>query len=246
MRALVALLGDDSAPTVRTIDQLFHNDDERGRDILPYLTLRVDRAQLEREAAVVSGYGWPKPDPGEIVLVALDGERKVSTRRIATKSINDAVGAGRGFLKQHAPPSRNAQTLLTDARDEARRSGRRVRIIRGGPRCAPCFRLARWIEDHHAALDRDYVIVEVMDGIDAHVTEALAGHPIQDGDGLPWFAITEPDGAILAISRGPLGNTGFPSSVEDIRHFHQMLDRTARKLTLGEVDRLIGSLSPGR
>jgi Thioredoxin-like len=207
----------------------------------------VDRAQLERETAVVAGYGWPRPGPGEVVLVALDGERKaIATRRIATKSIAAAVAAGSEFLKQYAPPTRNAPALLAEARDEARRSGRRVWVIRGGPRCGPCFRLARWIEDHHAALDRDYVIVKLMDGIDEHVAEAIAGLPIQDGDGIPWFAITEPDGTILAISRGPLGNIGFPTSLEDIRHFRQMLDRTVRKLTPGEVDRLIESLSPGQ
>ena len=64
-----------------------------------------------------------------------------------------------------------------------------------------------------------------MGGIDEHVTEAIAGLPIKDGDGIPWFAITEPDGTVLAISRGPLGNIGFPASVEEIRHFRQMLDR---------------------
>ena len=62
-------------------------------------------------------------------------------------------------------------------------------VIQGGPRCGPCFRLARWIEDHHATLDKDYVIVKLMEGIDEHVTEALAGLPIKDGDGIPWFAI---------------------------------------------------------
>jgi hypothetical protein len=34
--------------------------------------------------------------------------------------------------------------------------------------------------------------------------------------------------------------------VEEIRHFRRMLERTARKVTPAEVDRLIGSLAPGR
>jgi hypothetical protein len=89
-------------------------------------------------------------------------------------------------------------------------------------------------------------MIRHRDGIDEHVAEAIAGLPIQDGDELPWFAIAEPDGTILAISRGPLGNIGLPTSVEDIRHFRGMLDRTVRKLTAGDVDRLIESVSPGR
>jgi hypothetical protein len=83
-------------------------------------------------------------------------------------------------------------------------------------------------------------------GIDEHVTEAIAGLPIKDGDGIPWFAITEPDGAVLAISRGPLGNIGFPMSVEEIRHFRQMLDRTILRITADELDRIIKSLSSGK
>jgi hypothetical protein len=35
-------------------------------------------------------------------------------------------------------------------------------------------------------------------------------------------------------------------SVEDIRHFRQMLDRTIQRITSDEVDRLINSLSPGK
>ncbi len=102
------------------------------------------------------------------------------------------------------------------------------------------------MEDHHATLEKDYVVVKMMEGIDEHVTEALAGLPIKEGDGVPWFAITEPDGAVLAISRGPLGNIGFPDSVEGARHFRQMLDRTVQRITAEEVNRLIGSLSPGQ
>ena len=119
-------------------------------------------------------------------------------------------------------------------------------IVAGGSRCAPCFRLARWIEDHHATLDKDYVFVKLMDGIDEHVTEALAGLPTKEGDGLPWFAITEPDGNVLAVSRGPMGNIGFPSSTEEIRHFRRMLEGTVRKMTSDDVDRLIKSLTAGQ
>jgi hypothetical protein len=247
MRALVALLGDDSGDTSRTIDQLLDYDNERTRAVLSYLTLRVDAEELKREAATMTQYGWPKPAPGEIVLIVLDGDQKtIAAQRIATKNVATEVAAGADFLKKHRLPARNALTVLAEARNDAKRSGRRVWVIQGGPRCGSCFRLARWIEDHHTTIDKDYVVVKLMGGIDEHVTEALAGLPIKDGDGIPWFAITEPDGTVLAISRGPLGNIGFPASMEDIRHFRQMLDRTVQKMTAGEVDRLIKSLSSGQ
>jgi hypothetical protein len=118
------------------------------------------------------------------------------------------------------PPTRNAQLLLADARREAKGSGRRVWIVYGGPRCAPCFSLARWMDDHHTTLEKDFVIVKVMEVIDEHVSEVIAKLPWKPRDGIPWFAITEPDGTVLATSESPLGNIGFPSSVEGIRHYH--------------------------
>jgi RNA polymerase sigma factor (sigma-70 family) len=100
MRTLVALLGDDSGDAARTIDQLFDYDNERTRAVLSYLTLRVDPAQLKRETATVTEYGWPKPAPGEIVLVALDGDQKlIEARRITTNPVATAVDIGVDFLK---------------------------------------------------------------------------------------------------------------------------------------------------
>jgi hypothetical protein len=61
--------------------------------------------------------------------------------------------------------------------------------------------------------------------------------------GVPWFAIAEPDGAVLVTSVGPSGNMGFPTSVEGKRLLKTMLERTARRLTVAERDRLLQSIS---
>src|SRR5262249_52520744 len=154
----------------------------------------------------------------QVVLVALDGDqRTIATKLIDSAQPDAALAVGDGFLKQHVPATRDARAMLTAARDEARKSGRRVSIIEGGPRCGPCFRLGRWIDRQHATLEKDFVIVKVMDGLDKHAAEVVKELPIAEGDGIPWYAITEPDGTILATSRGSLGNIGFPSSVEGLR-----------------------------
>jgi hypothetical protein len=69
----------------------------------------------------------------------------------------------------------------------------------------------------------------------------IAWLPVRDGDGVPWFVITEPDGTILGTSESPLGNIGFPGSVEGIRHFRRMLDRTVQRL---EPDEVVGRRPP--
>jgi hypothetical protein len=206
--------------------------------------LRVTAAQLKTEAATLAGYGWPIPGPGEIVLVALNGDRvTIAARHIAADMLDDAVGVGMAFLKQNMPPARDARALLTAASEEAQKSGRRVWIVVAGPRCGPCFLLARWMDEHHTVLEKDYVIVKVMDGVDEHVAGVIEKLPPHERS-IPWHVIAEPDGTVLATSEGPLGNIGFPGSVEGIRHFRRMLDLTVRRLKSDEVDGLVRSFSP--
>jgi hypothetical protein len=79
LRVLVALPGDDSQDAARAIDQMFDDGDQRTTAALSYLILRVQPAQLTSEAAILPKYSWPKPAPGEIVLVVLDGDQKSSS-----------------------------------------------------------------------------------------------------------------------------------------------------------------------
>src|SRR5262249_50063108 len=147
------------------------------------------------------------------------------------------------LLKEHLPPVRDAAARLAEARAEAQRTGRRLWIVEGGPRCGPCFRLARWMDDQHALLEKDYVILKVMDGLDEHAEDVVKPLERPAGGGIPWYAITEADGKVLATSDGPLGNIGIPSSVEGIGHLRGMLCKTAQHLTAEDLDRLTGSLA---
>ena len=49
--------------------------------------------------------------------------------------------------------------------------------------------------------------------------------------GIPWTAVLDADGKVLATSDGPDGNIGFPSSAEEIDHFMAMLRTSATRLT---------------
>jgi hypothetical protein len=242
MHALVVLMGDDSQGVVTATGRLL--DDAEVPPVLGYLPLRLEADQVEAEAKVLADFGWPRPDPGEIVLVALDGDREtIAACRIEADRVDAAVEIGTGFLERHGPTPHDALAELAEARRSARSTGRRVWVVLGGPRCGPCFRLARWMDDHRATLEEDYVLVKVMGDLDANAAEVIAGLPESEGEGTPWFAITEADGSILATSEGPLGNIGFPSSLEGTGHLRQMLERTARELTSEEVDGLIESLT---
>ena len=62
------------------------------------------------------------------------------------------------------------------------------------------------------------------------------------GGGIPWYAIIDPNGKILATSESREGNIGFPDDREGKDHLRQMLQQTARKLTPAEIDSLIQSI----
>jgi hypothetical protein len=207
------------------------------------MPVTVTAVQLEIEAATLDAHGWSKPAEGEIALIALTGNREtIAVETVSAVDVNAGVAVATAFLARHMPHFGDARAKLVEARQEAKASNRRVWIISSGPRCGPCFRLARWMDEHHALLDKDYVIVKVMGGLEEHAVEI--GDAIGGAEqGIPWSVIAEPDGTILTTSEGPLGNIGMPSSVEGIRHFRNMLDSTAKTLTADEIDELIGSLT---
>jgi hypothetical protein len=242
MRLLLVLQGDSSKSVERLSTQVVDYEDLP--DVLRYLMLTVGPEDVKRQARLFERLGCERPKPGEVALVVLDGAgAKLAETRIDAGDFAAAQKGAAQFVKQNVPPRRDARAALSAAQDEARDTGRRLVIVEGGPRCGPCFRLARWMEDQHALLAKDYVIVKVLDGADDHANEVIGKLNPPKEAGIPWFAITEPDGKILATSDGPLGNTGFPSGTEEKKHFKKMLDRTARHLTPAERERLLGSLS---
>jgi beta-lactamase regulating signal transducer with metallopeptidase domain len=243
MRLLVVLQGDCSQTVGNFADRVTDTNDLP--DVLHYLTMTIIPERAETQAAIAR-LGWERPKPGEAELIVIDGNgEKIAAQRFVVAGHAAPVGPtalqqAAQFIKRSLPPRRDARAMLAAVRQEALDTGRRVWIIESGPRCGPCFVLARWIDDHHALVDKDYVVLKV--GLDDHRRDVIDKLNPPSGAGIPWFAITEPDGTILATSTSPSGNIGHPSGVEGKRHFTSMLDRTARRLTVAERKQLVDSL----
>ncbi len=76
-----------------------------------------------------------------------------------------------------------------------------------------------------------------MDGLDLHAAEVI--NPLNPArDGIPWFAITDADGKVLATSDGPLGNIGMPDTTEELRQLRETLSQVSQRLTPAELDQL--------
>ena len=241
MQALVVLQGDTSQKVTDFVEAIALDTQP---SIRAYVLLFVDDERIKSDTTTLKKLGWQLPQLGEVVLIALDGAAKqLGTERLFVADFNAATKLTTSLLNKHAPPVCDAQVRLVAAQEEAKRTGRKLWIIEGGPRCGPCFRLARWLEDQHALLEKDYVILKVMTGLDLHAEGVIKQLDRPQQGGIPWYAITESDCKVLTTSDSSLGNIGMPSSVESIGHLREMLKQTASRLTAEDLDHLAESLA---
>jgi hypothetical protein len=238
---LVAVAGDSTQAVQTTVRVLL--DFEGFREVLRFLPVNVTPEEAQPE--LFTRLKLRPPGANEILLAVIDGSgRTVEARYLAAQDAARALEQGSEFVKKHVPPPRDTHKLLADAQQQARQTGRRVWIIEGETRCAPCFELARWLDDQHAVLDRDYVFVKLLSGIDENVPDVLENLHQRKGGGIPWYAIIDANGKILATSENRDGNIGFPDDREGKDHLRRMLQQTARRLTPAEIESLIRSVGP--
>jgi hypothetical protein len=53
---------------------------------------------------------------------------------------------------------------------------------------------------------------------------------------IPWFAVVDPAGKVLATSEGPKGNVGYPGPEHEVSHFLSVLRSTATGITTAELE----------
>ena len=154
----------------------------------------------------------------------------------------NAVELVNKFLEKNEPPKQDANQNLINALEEAQSSGRRVWAQHSQTRCAPCFLFSRWIDDHRAVPEKDFVFLKVDDVRDKGSIEVARKITGGRNFGIPFVAIMDSKGEILIDSESPMGNFGFPSTFEDTPHLRKMILAGGTHLTERELDELMGSL----
>ncbi len=213
--------------------------------MLAYRVISLSPARQKDEAGTLAQRNWPKSKAGEVLLLVLDSSEAVAAQsRLTAAELDKSFAEGQQFLKDQRPAPRDALALLAAAREQAKATGKRMWVVSGGPRCGPCFRLARWMDEHHALLEKDYVLVKIIGGVDKNADVVGSLLPGSKSSGIPYHAIMEPDDQILITSTGPVGNIGMPGGIEGIRHLKRMLEQTAQRLTAADIAALEQSLKP--
>jgi hypothetical protein len=94
---------------------------------------------------------------------------------------------------------------------------------------------------HRAIWEKDYLWVRVdrrWHGSDEVMDKIKEGYR----GGIPWFAILDGEGEVLATSDGPDGNIGFPSEPAGIDHFMSMIKSTGQRISDKELGELRAAL----
>ena len=230
------------------IDEFVHEhfvDAEKNGEVAGFVqvTLTGDQDHLQADdLAFLQSHDWHLPAPGHALAILFEPDGTEAGRLEIDVRDPQSAQAAADFIHQHAPPQHDADDEWTAAFAEAQRSHRRVWARVSGRYCGPCFSLARWLDEQHQLLQKDYVLLKVDDARDAHGAEIASRITRGKQQGIPFHAIFDPDGLLLIDSEGPLGNIGFPSSVEGKRHLKEMLLETRQNLTDTEINQLVDSI----
>ena len=235
---LVLLFGDPGDPFVRDLMKVRFEDESYaaiGSDFL-VAAIPTDSKRLpvakELAAAIQQSLDT---DHGKCLLVVFDSAgTKLKAVDGHAFSVEGAFSKDKFIaeLKGLAPTPRDGQKLLDEALAKAKAENKRVVVQETATWCGPCHRLSRYV-DAHRIWEKDYIWVR-MDQRWAGAKEIM--EKLRDGDdgGIPWVAIMDSDGKVLASSK-PSKETA-PSGVnETLWHFEQMIKSTSQRLTRDEI-----------
>lgn len=229
------------------------DDKDLAREILyEYELVKIDVGHFDKHLDLVKKYG-ANIDGGIPYLTFLDADGKVLENH-DTGSLEDP-GQQRhdpakvlALLKSHETPRVEPSKLREAALARAKQEGKRVFLHFGAPWCGWCHRLEDWMArpEVAAVLEKDFVDLKIDTDRRIGGQKMLDEMRGSDKGGIPWFALVDADGKVLATSDGPGGNIGFPTEPADLAHFRSMLDKAVTKATKAELDALIASLVPAK
>ncbi len=241
---LMLILAGDAQGVSEFVEKNFV-DYEMNKDVSKYMQLVIHRTEEglnSADAVFLKERNWELPTDDKVVAYAIDADGKQLGELEVNVTDAGAAAEVAEFIRWHGPAPVDATVKWNLAFAEAGRSNRRVWARISQRYCGPCFRMARWLDDHKALLDKDYVMLKIDDVRDWYGSQVAERITRGQQHGVPFHAIFSPSGELLVDSAGPLGNIGHPSGVEGKKHLRKMLLGTRKNLTDAEIDQLVESV----
>jgi thiol-disulfide isomerase/thioredoxin len=230
---VLAIWGGNREARCNKLRDLFVDDENCERILIDeYVTIPVD---VENNKDLFEQYVKPGERGGFPLLTVLDAEGRVianqSGESLETGTRFDARKI-EAFLRNWAVPRLDAEQVLREGLAQAKRDSKRVFLHLGAPWCGPCRNLDRFLRENRDLFAIDFVDVKVDTDRMTNAGDVAKRYRKAHDLGIPWVAILDSGGKLLATSDDPsLGNFGFPETPDHMRMFFSMLRKTRLRTT---------------
>jgi thiol:disulfide interchange protein len=197
-----------------------------------YQLVMVD---IDTQHKVMDHYVKKSEQHGVPFLTVLDSDGKILINQ-ETGVLEDGPKHDpkkvKAFLSKWASPQADAEKVLADGLAEAKRDSKRVLFHVGAPWCGWCHVLDRFLAENESLFASDYINLKIDQDRMTNAAPLIKRFRESKSMGIPWIAILDADGKTLATSDMPKdGNTGYPGSPKEIRHFMEMVKKTKQRTT---------------
>ena len=226
------------------LDQVFKENGQVARTLLyEYELVKVDVGRRDKNMNIAELYGADVENGGIPYLTVLDGDGKVlvnkETGALEVDDRHDPMKV-QAFLQKWKAEPRDARKVLKDALARAAKQDKRLFLHFGVPSCKWCRRLDEFLAcpDIVKIMGRDFLAVKI------DIDRMTAGQEVEKrfrpsaSRGRPWLAVLDAEARVLATSDGPKGNIGFPVEPHEIAHFIDVLKKTARRISAGDLRKI--------
>lgn len=212
-----------------------------------YELVMVDIGHMNKHQDIVKAYG--AKIKGVPFLTVLDGDGKVvinqPTDPLEEGGDHHNPDLVQAFLNKHKTEPQVAKTVFDKALASAESQGKMVFMHLGAPWCGWCRKLEAFLDQKEIAaiMNRDFVDLKIdIDRMTGGKDIQAKYQPTSSG-GIPWFAILDSKGEVLATSDGENGrNVGFPVEKHEIAHFIGILNKTRKNISADDTGKIEAAL----
>jgi Thioredoxin-like len=234
---IIVIFGD---PDVEASQRLFElREKDWRRPLYEYQQVPIGKNDLSAVEAFrkiypkLANLHWPG-------LVVLDGAGKaLDSLDVSLSSADSATESVKAqeFLQKNALEKPDAERLLAGAVAKAKEENKKVFLQETGIYCAPCRLLSRFFERHASVLDQNYIYLKIDPARSIHGPEVIKRLKTDGSVGIPWIAILDQDGQVVA------SELGYPShEAKEIDEFVALFSKTAPRLTAEQLKDLRSDL----
>lgn len=160
----------------------------------------VDAAQFDELRKLLADHELDDDHASALILLDTDGSWLCHFEPDLEKRSDRALKNLQNAIEAQQLPDRDAVEVLTAAKAQAAREGKRIFLQETATWCGPCHILSRFIEQHRAIFDKHFVWIKID-------RERMTGgeelmQPIRPGSSrsIPWVAILDAEGVVLGTS----------------------------------------------